>query len=225
MPRRILLVESDLQHSAAIEQVLVQAGYSVTAVPSFEAASLPASRSQPDLVITAVRLGRFNGLHLAVRFRADYPGLPIIVIGNEEEVGLAAEAKQLQARFVPQSTSSDKVLEFIDELLSGRMPRDLVSTRRWPRRKSALPAHLAQTDAWVVDVGYGGMRLECASPPVQGGKPVHVRLPTVGMVVKGTFRWSRPSDKTQSYSCGFQLDATSVDPRKWRRVVDSLRES
>ncbi len=226
MPSRILLVESDLQRSAAIEQALVQAGYFVTAVTSFEAASLPASRSKPDLLITAVRLGRFNGLHLAARFRADYPGIPIVVVGDEGEVGLAAEAMQFQARFVPQSTASGQLVEFIGELLAERMPKGLVSTRRWPRRPSALPAHWAQTDAQVVDVGYGGMRLECAvPPPAKGGKPVDVTFPTVGMVVRGTFRWSRPAANPQSYWCGFELDPTSIDARKWRRVVDSLRGS
>ena len=222
MPSRILLVESDLQRSAAIEQVLVQGGHAVTAFTSFEAASVSASSSKPDLLVTAVRLGRFNGLHLAVRFGADYPGLPIIVLGDEGEVGLAAEAMQLQARFVPKSTPPEQLLEFIDALVSGRMPKDLVSTRRWRRQPSALPANVAQTSAWVVDVGYGGLRLECDSAPVKDGKPVDIGLPSLGMVVKGVVRWVGPVANTQTWWCGLELD-TSSDARKWRQVVDSVR--
>jgi CheY-like chemotaxis protein len=225
MASQILLVESEPDASASIGQLLASGGHTVTAVKSFEAASLPASRSRPDLLVTAVRLGRFNGLHLAVRFRADYPGLPIVVIGDETEVGLPAEARQLQARFLPRSTAPERMLAFIDDLLSGRMPRDLVSTRRWPRRPSALPAHVAQAEARIVDVGYGGLCLKCATPPAPADNPVDVSLPTVGMVVTGVCRWSRPADDVHSWLCGLELDTANIDTRKWRQVVDSTRES
>lgn len=221
MPYRILLVESDPLFSAVIEQVLVEGGHQVTAVPSFEAASMPAARVKPDLLVAAVRLGRYNGLHLAIRFRAGYPGLPIIVIGDDE-VGLAAEAMQLRARFVPRSVPPGQFLEFIDQLVSGRAPRDLVSTRRWPRRPATLSAHLAKDIARVVDIGYGGLRLECAHPPADAER-MDVSLPSVGIVVKGVLRWAQPTPDKHSWLCGFELDTLATDTRQWRRVVDSVR--
>ena len=59
MPSRILLVEPDPVASAVIEQVLVEGGHQVTAVPSFEAASMPAARIKPNL--------QFKGDALALR--------------------------------------------------------------------------------------------------------------------------------------------------------------
>jgi DNA-binding response OmpR family regulator len=221
MPSRILLVEPDPLASAVIEQVLVEGGHQVTAVPSFEAASMPAARVKPDLLIAAVRLGRFNGLHLAIRFRAGYPGLPIIVIGDDE-VGLAAEAMQLRARFVPRSIPPGQFLEFIDQLVSGRAPRDLVSTRRWPRRPATLSAHLAEDIARVVDIGYGGLRLECTRPPADAER-LDVSLPSVGMVVKGVLKWAQPTPDKHSWLCGLELDTHATDTRRWRRVVDAVR--
>ena len=221
MPSRILLVESDPLASAQMEHLLVEGGHQVTAVTSFEAASLPASRVQPDLLVAAVRLGRYNGLHLAVRFRAGHPGLPIIVIGDDE-VGLAAEAMQLRARFVPRTIPSGQFLEFIDQLVAGHAPRDLVSTRRWPRRSAELRAHLDRSMARVVDVSYGGMRLECARPPGEA-ELTDVSLPSVGIVVKGVLRWVQPTPDNHSWVCGFELDTVATDTRKWRRVVDAVR--
>lgn len=226
MASRILLVESEPEASASLAQLLAGSGHSVTAVTSFEAASLPGSTIRPDLLVTAVRLGRFNGLHLAIRFRADYPDLPIVVVGDDTEVGLPAEAMQLQTRFVPRSTAPQTLLAFINDLLAGGTPRDLVSTRRWPRRPAALPAHVAATEARVVDLGYGGLCLKCATQPAVTNTPVDVTLPTVDMIVSGVCRWSRSTDDVLlAWVCGLELNAMNIDTRKWRQVVDQAHES
>ncbi len=56
-------------------------------------------------------------------------------------------------------------------------------------------------------------------------KAVDVSLPTVGMVVTGVCRWSKPGDDVHSWLCGLELDTASIDTRKWRQIVDSTRES
>ncbi len=225
MSSQILLVKSESDASSTFEQLLVSAGHSVTAVTSFEAAALPASWTRPDLLLTAIRLGRFNGLHLALRFRLEHPGVPIIAIGDEAEVGLAAEAMQLRVRFVPKSTAPGRFLRYIDELLAGGKPRDLVSTRRWSRRAATLPARLSVGEAQVLDIGYGGMCLACAEPQVREDGPVDVSLPSVGMVVSGVFRWAKPAADPETWACGFELDTVTSDTRRWRRVVDSVLQS
>ena len=224
MRSQVLLVESDSQASSTISEALGDAGFAVTSLTSFEEATVAAAKSPPDLLIAGVRLGRFNGLHLAARFRADYPGLPIIILGHEGDVVLAAEAIQLRARFVPKTTAPTRLLSFVDDLLAGRAPRDLVSTRRWQRRPSALPIRLSHLAGSAIDVGYGGMRVECMTP-VDIDAPIDLTLPTVGIDVKGIFRWSRQANNAKSYWCGFELDSLSTDTRKWRRIVDSLPSS
>ncbi len=218
---QVLLVESDLQTSTAIAAVLGEAGHAVTAVSSFEAATDSASKSRPDLLIAGVRLGRFNGLHLAARLRADHPALPIIILGHEGEVVLAAEAIQLQARFVPRATLPTRLVAFVDDLVSGRAPRDLVSTRRWQRWPTSLPVKTAQGMGWAVDVGYGGMRVQ-SSLPLNSETAADVDLPTVGVQVQGLFRWSKRAVDEKSWWSGFELDSDSIDTRRWRRIVDSL---
>ena len=218
---QVLLVESDLQTSTAITKVLGGAGHAVTALTSFEAATDSALKSRPDLLIAGVRLGRFNGLHLAARLRADHPALPIIILGHEGDVVLAAEAIQLRARFVPKTTPPMRLLSFVDDLLAGRAPRDLVSTRRWQRRPTSLPVKTPQGMAWAIDVGYGGMRVQ-SIVPVDLDAPADINLPTLGINVQGLFRWSKPSADQKLWWFGFELDTDSVDTRRWRRIVDAL---
>lgn len=185
---------------------------------------ISAAHSRPDLLIAGVRLGRFNGLHLASRLRADYPSLPIIILGQEGDAVLAAEAIQLQARFLPVTTPGSRLKRFVEDLLSGGSPLDLVSTRRWERRPSSLSARTPKALGWAIDVGYGGLRFESLSP-IDILTPMDVSLPTVGMDLKGTFRWTKQSADKKVWWSGFELDSLTNDTRKWRRIVDSLPES
>jgi CheY-like chemotaxis protein len=218
---QVLLVEPDQPTSTAIASVLGEAGHSVTALSSFEAATASASKSRPDLLIAGVRLGRFNGLHLAARLRADQPTLPVIILGHEGDVVLAGEAIQLRARFVPRTTPPTRLVSFADDLVAGRAPRDLVSTRRWQRRPTSLPVKTAQGMAWAVDVGYGGMRIQ-STQPLNSDTAADLDLPTVGVKMQGLFRWSKPAADRKSWWSGFELDTNSIDTRRWRRIVDSL---
>jgi CheY-like chemotaxis protein len=221
MASRVLIVESDSRISSTISQVLGEGGHDVSTLTSFEDAMVSAATSRPDLLIAGVRLGRFNGLHLATRLRAEYPSLPIIILGQEGDAFLAAEAIQLQARFLPINTPGSRLKRFVEDLLSGGSPLDLVSTRRWERRSSSLPVRTPKLLGWAIDVGYGGLRIETAAP-LDIHAPVDVTLPTVGMDLKGTFRWIKPSSDDKVWWVGFELDSLTNDTKKWRRIVDSL---
>src|SRR6185436_7915411 len=82
MAFRILLAEPDSATVDVIEQALVAAGHQVTAVSTFDQATRQLAIDYPDLLITAVRLGAFNGLHLVFRFRKDHPDQPAIAVGS-----------------------------------------------------------------------------------------------------------------------------------------------
>lgn len=222
MLRRIFIVGSDLGAARDLARSLVHERYSVSIVSSFEDVCALAAEQRPDLVITSVRLGPFNGLHLAARFRDQYPGLPMIVLGEADEIGLAADTVQLQARFVPSSTPRPELLSYINDLLAGRNPKDLVSTRRWPRRPCVLAAHTAETSGHVVNAGYGGLCLKCDRQPAPNAV-VEICLPTVGINVTATSRWSFRADEKSSI-CGFELDTSATDAKEWRRVVDALAQ-
>jgi len=76
----------------------MDAGMRVTIVQTFAHAREQLQRS-PHLLISEVRLGDYNGLHLALRARSS--GIPAIVVGKGEDAVLEREAHKLGAIYVP----------------------------------------------------------------------------------------------------------------------------
>ena len=75
---------------------VVPAGYRPSVATTFEAANRQL-RTNPQIVITQVRLHEYNGLHLALRARE--AGIPAVVVGDADAV-LERDAEQLGATFV-----------------------------------------------------------------------------------------------------------------------------
>jgi DNA-binding response OmpR family regulator len=223
MSYRILLVDPDSRSSAAIERSLPDAGYLTVSVRTFEDATRQLAADCPDLLVTAVRLGAFNGLHLVLRCRGDFPELPVIVTGEEEDPLLAAEVSRYGARFVPKALEPGRFLRLVSELLAGSSARGLLGQRRWPRRHARLPATVSQTSARVVDLSYGGLRLELPVSPSDLKAPIDVAFPTLGVSVKAVPRWTKPTEAQGSWLCGAEVTPGDHEARQtWQGVVDSL---
>jgi DNA-binding response OmpR family regulator len=223
MSYRILLVDPDSRSSAAIERSLSGAGYVVVSVREFEDATWQLAVDRPDLLVTAVRLGAFNGLHLVLRCRGDYPDLPVIVTGEEEDPLLGAEVSRYGARFVPRSLEPARLLRLVSELLAGWSARAPLGQRRWPRRHARLPATVSQTSARVVELSYGGLRLELPVSPADLKAPIDIAFPTLGVCIKAVPRWTRPTEAQGSWLCGAEVTPGDHEARQtWHGVVDSL---
>ena len=119
MPNRVLLVDCDAAASLVTAHLLTTAGYLLDVAQSFEEAIHQVARQCPDLLLTAVRLGQFNGLHVALRCRALHPSLPIIVTGDQSEAGLAAEVEQYGFGFIDKTADPLLLLTLMGQLLGG----------------------------------------------------------------------------------------------------------
>jgi DNA-binding response OmpR family regulator len=223
MPYRILLVEPDSRWSAATERLLSEAGYLTVSVQTFNDAIRQLAVNGPDLLVTAVRLGPFNGLHLVLRGRGDYPYLPIIVTGEEQDPLLADEVTRYGARFVPKSLEPERFLHLVTELLPGQSSQGPPRERRWPRKPAGLPVTVSQAPARVVDLSYGGLRLELEGSPAEVKGPMDVDFPTLGLSIKAVPRWTKPVEAQGSWWCGAEVAQENSEARQtWREVVDSL---
>jgi CheY-like chemotaxis protein len=94
----ILLVNSNADGRAARKLVLEEQGHRVVVSSSGLDALDKCSREKFDLVVTDDKLQRMDGLDLIGRLRAQFPGLPVILISdfvdalglNEENTGADA---------------------------------------------------------------------------------------------------------------------------------------
>jgi DNA-binding response OmpR family regulator len=221
MSYRILLVDCDLIAPAAAEQALAKAGYRVAVVSTFEQATRQLELDWPDLLITAIRLRAFNGLHLLLRARADRGDLPVIITGHSTD--FTSDITRYGAHFVSDPLDCVILLGTVAELLAGRAPHDPNSDRLWPRKPAGLPATIRDASARVVELSYGGLRLEMTESPGEALAPLEIRLPTLGLSVKAMPRWSKPAEDGASWWCGAEIAPVgSDDAYAWRWIVDSL---
>ncbi|HKB10348.1 MAG TPA: response regulator [Vicinamibacterales bacterium] len=222
MSYRILLVDPSAAATAAAEQALVRAGYRAAAVRTFDQALRQVTLDCPDVLITAIRLAAFNGLHLVIRLRGDHADLPVIVTGHVSD--FTADAERYGARFIQTPVDTTELLASVAEALAGREPLDPNSERRWPRRPAGLPATVRNTTAHVVELSYEGIRLRMDAAAAPGDpQPFDVKLPTVGMTVRATPRWASPIDDHGEWWCGAELALSGADDaRTWRWLVDTL---
>jgi len=92
----VLLVSPTADIAAGMRARLTDAGMRVTLVETF-AAAREQLQSMPDLLISEVRLGPYNGLHLAMRAKAS--AIPAIILGNTDPV-TERETQKLGATYV-----------------------------------------------------------------------------------------------------------------------------
>lgn len=111
---RVLLVSLSAGIVEPLAAHLPGAGYIPTVATDFHSARVFLDR-RPAMLVTDVKLGPYNGLHLAIR--AGHVGIPVIVIGPIDP-GLQAEAKRLEAIYVTSPVVVDDVVTLIGDLVN-----------------------------------------------------------------------------------------------------------
>lgn len=116
VPGRVLIVEDDKSTLAGWVELLGGAGYQVTGVSTYEQAREELAHL-PDLLITDVRLGVYNGLQLIVRGRMLNPALEAIVITGYADQVVFREAVHLHAEHLEKPVDIDRLLLLVAKAL------------------------------------------------------------------------------------------------------------
>jgi DNA-binding response OmpR family regulator len=123
---RVLVVSRDKRVAIGTRELLRAAGYDVCVRTTLYGGTRGLYRSRPDLVIADVRLGAFNGLHLAMR--ASWSGVPAVVLGYDDRV-LQREAQAIGTPFVAGPIEDTALLALVESLASMALLR--VGRRAW----------------------------------------------------------------------------------------------
>ena len=97
---------------------LTDAGYSVVACHSFDEARHQLTMFPPDILVTDIRLGAFNGLQLAILV-AERPNIMAVVMSAHDDPTLRKEAAQCGARYLLKPFTREHLLTFVDRPSSG----------------------------------------------------------------------------------------------------------
>jgi DNA-binding NtrC family response regulator len=140
--RRVLVVDADTRDRTSTVLLLEAAGYQVRSARSFEDARALLITERPDLLVTDLRLGPYNGLHLVLWSRNEHPEMATVVTSRFADPVLEAEARRNQADFLLRPVSDTQLLDAITGSLS-RADRRRGTTAAAP----APPAkHVASRD-------------------------------------------------------------------------------
>ncbi|WP_086619611.1 ATP-binding response regulator [Erythrobacter tepidarius] len=120
--RRVLLIDDDPAHRAALCALLIPRGFAVlTAEGGADGLAIAASE-QPDLVLLDVSMPGMSGWDIAATLRRRH-GAALRIVMLSGEIADSAEGGEVADRFVPKPFDFDQLLAVISEELSLEWPR------------------------------------------------------------------------------------------------------
>jgi CheY-like chemotaxis protein len=111
-PLRVLVVAPTSPLAANLVEWLTEAGHEVILVTSFPAGKARLELA-PSVLISEVRLGDYNGLHLALRAKAG--NIPALVVGSPDPV-LEREAERLGVAYLTHQLSRSALLSELERI-------------------------------------------------------------------------------------------------------------
>ena len=219
LPFRILVLDDDEHALGGIVELLRDAGHHVTGAATYDAAKRLLAVSTFDLLISDVRLRSFNGLHLVMQTRADHPDMAVIIITGYDDPMIDFEAHRYRADLVRKPIRPAEFLAKVTAALGG-----VRRQRRWPRKRvvGGFRVTIGGRPAAVVDVSYGGLRLELPDDtPLPAAFDVEVT--GIGLHLEVQPVWTQHEPGATATLCGATLSADHTpSARTWRAIVDRL---
>jgi CheY-like chemotaxis protein len=213
---RILLVAPSKELAQTIAPWLESAGHEQVVCSGFPEARA-ALGGRPNLIITELKLGAYNGLHLAILAGAQ--GVPSIVIGAPDAV-LEQEAARQHAAYLTTPIDAARVLAAVRNLLESQE-----HTRRSPRKRvPQLDALIDHMHARLLDVSHEGMLIEASTGRESLPSSFVVQVPTFNFACRVERVWMSPSAEAGAgVLCGATLAPSDLDTAlAWRALVDGM---
>ena len=223
-PSEILVVDDDVSSLSGLLSLLRNLGYRTTGAADVVGGCALLEAFPFDLLITDIRLHGESGIKLIRRAREVRPAIAVIAISGYRDPAVEKEIEQLNAIYMRKPLDLARLREILAErVASGRRQR------RWNRKPvvGGFDASLGGTPVKIIDISYGGCRLEMASPP-DPSHPARISMEVLpfGFAVKAELKWITRNEPTGSWNCGASLtELDSSIERAWRVVVDALPES
>ncbi len=214
----VLIVDPDPEQALTMRDALVAEGHVVQVAQTFHAAVQTLGVGAVGVLVTAVRLGAYNGLHLVIRNRALDPHIRSIVIGRPTD--RCCDLDRMGVPFLATPVAASTIAAAVSQEIDKAAEQPL---RRWPRKPVHLAAVVSDADIDIIDLSYGGLRLQGKKNPLSVGTELTVCVPSLGVSVTAVARWTKPLHQDGEVWCGAEiLDPPAGTTNEWKGVVDSL---
>ena len=111
--KHVLIVEDDEPTLRLMTRAVSAAGHRVTSFGDFEGAKKYLEATEPDVLVTDVRLGAFNGLQLVVIGRLEHPRMNAVVLTGFDDPVMRDQACSMGATYLVKPVTGDRLLETI----------------------------------------------------------------------------------------------------------------
>jgi DNA-binding NtrC family response regulator len=122
--KRAVVVDDDASVLRLMTHWLKRAGYAVVPCETFEQGKQELAASPPDVLLTDLRLGAFNGLQLVILARAQSPDIVAVVMSAFDDMTLRDEAERCGAHYLMKPFSLTQLLEVMNGERDVRAPLD-----------------------------------------------------------------------------------------------------
>jgi len=128
----VLVVEPERRQRGKTAFWLRAAGYRVDVADSFALARDKIDTSVPTCLITSVKLGVYNGLHLIARTRCSHSLVAFVLMHDVSDPVLESEARSHDAEFLVVPCHQDELLDAVRQsvLTARKSPDKRISQRK-----------------------------------------------------------------------------------------------
>ncbi len=110
LPLSALIVDPRPDDKAFFAETLIGAGFHVLVAETFHEARELLEHHSPNIIVTELRLGEYNGLHLLMRGKAQRQDLAAIVTSTWVDPVLQAETERMRGTFLPKPITREDAL-------------------------------------------------------------------------------------------------------------------
>ena len=217
----ILVVDDDVEALRGWLELLRNSGYRAAGAADLDAALHLLHSISFDLLIADIRLKAESGLRLIRRARREQPALAVVALTGLPDPDVEAEVNRLGGTCSLKPTDPQRLLAIVGEKVSGPGKQ-----RRWLRKPVAggFGAQIGGVPATVLEMSYGGLRLELSMPPEKQPPPsIKVSLTSFGLSVNADVMWTSLVDPsgTPRLAAFFlrRLHATELNPGEASRLL------
>lgn len=118
MTDQVWVIDDDKSIRWVLEKALSQAGFTITGFASGEAALAKLSDTQPDIIVTDIRMPGMDGLALLAEVHQRYPQVPVIVMTAHSDLDSAVKSYQSGAfEYLPKPFDLDDAVALVRRAL------------------------------------------------------------------------------------------------------------
>jgi DNA-binding NarL/FixJ family response regulator len=128
-PRSALIVDVDPIFVSELAPIVTACGFRVLALSEFAAARHELFVCRPDVLIANLRLGAFNGIHLAYLAKINKPDTRVMIYGHDDRI-LAREVQSAGAFYERADFVRDALTAFLHASLPAGDRRTATVTDR-----------------------------------------------------------------------------------------------